>query len=131
MSFVNKVNGDNRTFGEVCQSIFTYALQSGLGSDRIDMVFDVYREESIKAAEREKRSQDTGIVYGSIAAGQRVQQWRRRLRSSTSKNALINFLVESWKCEPYPEKLGDKVMYVTCDEKCSGLQNPVSVSLTS
>ena len=34
MSFVNKVNGDNRTFGKVSQSMLTYALQSELGSDK-------------------------------------------------------------------------------------------------
>ena len=40
------------------------------------------------------------------------------MRSSTSKTALIKFLCEAWKNDPYPEKLGSKVLFITCEKQC-------------
>ena len=40
------------------------------------------------------------------------------LRSSTSTTALIKFLCEAWKNDPYPEKLGSKVLFNTCEKQC-------------
>ena len=44
MSLVNKISGDNRTFGYIAKSIFVVAIQSGNASSRIDIVFDVYKD---------------------------------------------------------------------------------------
>jgi hypothetical protein len=44
MSLMNKVSGDNMTFGEISEHIFKSALLSGIRSERIDVVFDVYRD---------------------------------------------------------------------------------------
>ena len=49
MALIQKLQGDNRTFKELSDHIFTQILHAGEGSDRIDVVFDVYRENSIKA----------------------------------------------------------------------------------
>ena len=37
-------------------------------------MFDVYREKSIKTAEREGRGKATGLTHGNIVAGQRIRQ---------------------------------------------------------
>ena len=37
MSLVNKISGDNRTFGDIAESIFMIAIQSGNASSRIDL----------------------------------------------------------------------------------------------
>ena len=42
---------------------------------RIDIVFDVYKGSSIKAAEIEGRGEVTGTVHGITVAGQKIQQW--------------------------------------------------------
>ena len=117
MSLVNKTSGDNRIFGDTAESIFMYVIQSGTGSRRIDIVFDVYKAKSIKTAEREGRGEATGLIHGHIVAGQKIQ-WRRLLRSSASKTALITFLCQTWKSHLYREKLGSKVLLITCQDQC-------------
>ena len=59
---------------------------------RIDIVFDVYKDNSIKTAELEGRGEVTGTVQGITVVGQKIQEWRRLVRSSASKSALIKFL---------------------------------------
>ena len=118
MTLVNKISGDNRTFGDIAESIFVVAIQSENASSRIDIVFDVYKDNSIKTAEREGRGEATGLAYGNIVAGQKIQQWRRFLRSSTSKTALIKFLCQAWRNDPYPEMLGSKLLCITCEKQC-------------
>ena len=49
-------------------------------------MFDVYKDNSIKTAEREGRGEATSLCHGNIVVGQKIQQWRRLLRSSASKN---------------------------------------------
>ena len=116
MSLINKISGDNRTFGDIAESIFVVVIQAGIASSRI--VFDVYKDNSIKTAEREGRGEATGLAQGNIVAGQKVQQWRRLLRSSTSKTALIKFLCQAWRNDPYPERLGRKLLFITCEKQC-------------
>ena len=55
MSLVQKVHGDNKTFAELSDAIFMSALRTGAESSRIDVVFDVHLDESIKNAERVNR----------------------------------------------------------------------------
>ena len=45
------------------------AIHSGNANGRIDIVFDVYKDNSIKTTEREDREEATGIAHGNIAAG--------------------------------------------------------------
>ena len=54
MSLVQKLNvgGGQTTFGMVVSSLLSMALHEGSQSKRIDVVFDTYREMSIKNAER-------------------------------------------------------------------------------
>ena len=60
---------------------------------RIDIVFDVYiKTTQSKTEELESRGEATGTVHGITVGGQKIKQWRRPLRSSASKTALIKFL---------------------------------------
>ena len=59
---------------------------------RVDIVFDDYKDNSIKTAELEGRGELIGTVHGIAVAGQKIQQWRRQVRSSASKTALIKFI---------------------------------------
>lgn len=87
-------------------------------SRRIDVVFDVYKETSIKDAERANRSASTGVHFKNIQPGHNIQQWRKLLGSSSNKASLIKFLVEEWKAPQHKEKLSDKELYVTCEQLC-------------
>ena len=73
------------------------ALRAGSGSHRIDVVFDIYKDVSIKNAERVNRGSDSGLLFSNIVAGHKVKQWRRHLSSTKSKTNLIKFLAEDWQ----------------------------------
>ena len=60
MAMVQKLRGDQKTFAEVANCIMSMALHEGTDSQCIDMVIDVYRDCSIKNADREKRSFKSG-----------------------------------------------------------------------
>ena len=48
MSLVQKMNGNNKTFPQVAESVMSLVLHDGSQSHRTDMVFNVYQETSIK-----------------------------------------------------------------------------------
>ena len=76
---------------------------------RIDVVFDVYRETSIKNAEWCKWGSNTAIQYRNVAGGHNIQQWKKFLCSSYNKSSLIKFILEQWKLPKCREKLHDTV----------------------
>lgn len=47
---------DQKTFAEIAESILSMAFNEGASRDRIDVVFDDYRDGSIKSVEREYRT---------------------------------------------------------------------------
>ena len=52
MSLVQKMKSNDRTFSQLAESALIQILHEGARSEIIDVVFDVYREDSIKNAER-------------------------------------------------------------------------------
>ncbi|KAK3741541.1 hypothetical protein QZH41_002925 [Actinostola sp. cb2023] len=116
MSLVQKVQAENKTFAELSEHLLVSALRAATGSARVDVVFDVYNDNSIKNSERVRRG--SGILFTNIAPGHKIQQWRRLLACSASKTHLINFLAHDWQKPEIREKLGDKELYVTCREMC-------------
>lgn len=75
MSVVQKMKGDNLTFEELADQMLTSILRTGDGGERIDVVFDVYQELSIKGVERTMRGAETGIRFTNIIPGHKIQQW--------------------------------------------------------
>ena len=55
MALVRKVKCVELTFDKAADEIFNAALSSANGSTRIDIVFDIYTDESIKNVERNRR----------------------------------------------------------------------------
>ena len=118
MSLVHKLKGNDKTFSQLAESALSHVLHEGAKSHRIDVIFDVYKETSIKDSERANRGADTGIQFRNIAPGHIIQQWRKILCSPSNKASLIKFVVEEWKGPRQREKLKDKVLYVTCEQLC-------------
>ena len=118
MSIVNKIKGNENTFLDVAESVLNYVLHEGFRSQRIDVVFDVYKEASIKGIERINRGAESGIQYKNLAPGQNIQHWKKFLASPSSKTNLIKFLVQEWKKQEQRNKLGSKILYVTCEDLC-------------
>ena len=55
MSLVRKIKGKQKTFKEVAETLFRHAMSQKGSCNRIDIVFDVYKQKSIKYAERRNR----------------------------------------------------------------------------
>ena len=117
MNLVQKMKGDDKTFAQFAESALLKVLHEGSKSQRIDVVFDVYKDISIKDSERVDRG-DTGIQFRNIMPGHKIQQWRRLLSSTRNKASLITYLVEEWKDPKHRQKLQDKTLYLTCGDDC-------------
>lgn len=96
MSLVHNVHGNNKTFAELSEAIFMSAPCTGAESFLIDVVFDVYLDESIKNDERVNRGSNSGILFSNIVAGHKVKQWRFLLSSPKNKSNVIKFLGQDW-----------------------------------
>ena len=118
MGLMNKLHGGNRTFSELSDHVFSQMLHAGHGSDRIDVVFDVYHSDSIKSAERIQRGSTEGLAFSNILQGNKIKNWRQLLSCTESKNKLTAFLAESWKEQKFREKLGRKCMFLTSSDRC-------------
>ena len=85
MALVQRLKGDQKTFAAVAETLLGQVLNEGGSSDRIDVVFDDFREESITNAERENRGEGSGSEYWNIQAHHKIKQWRKFLCSSKNK----------------------------------------------
>lgn len=118
MLLIQKVPGDQSTFAEVAMFVLAMALKDGITSQRIDIVFDTYRENSIKDSERLARGEDLGMELKNITSSQVVRQWRKFLSHIGNKSSLIMFLVQEWKKSEYRKRLHGKVLFATCQDCC-------------
>ena len=98
------------TFPVVAGRVFT-ALKSS-PSKRIDVVFDVYKDISIKNVERSKRATGPdGVTNQNILPGFQVKNW-----SKTEQ--VVRFLDGQWKEKQFWAKLCNRTFRVTEEEKC-------------
>ena len=85
----------------------------------VDVVFDVYKDISIKNIERSKRATGTkGVTYQNILPGYNVKNWNKILSVAANKTEVVRFLVGQWKEKRFRDKLNDRILYVTEEEKC-------------
>lgn len=96
----------------------SFPLSEGRQSSRIDVVFDTYKENSIKNSERSLRGEETGHHLMSITDTQLVRHWRRFLAQVSNKTNLISFLVKGWSKSKYRELLKQKTLFATVGDKC-------------
>ena len=118
MSIVQKVEGNQKTFGDIAKTVLKRILREGDKSDRVDVVFDVHREGSIKDAERVNRGSGSGVKFRSLAARHKIKQWRSFLSEAQNKTMLIEFIAEEWKANESKTMIGKKALFVTCGQKC-------------
>ena len=122
MVIVQKVNG-NKTLRAILNPMLAIALAEAEGSVRIDIVFDVYKDVSIKNAEWQSRSNSVeAIVYKTLFPSQVVPQWDSFKANPVNKANLIRFIASEWRKENSlcRTKLGERntVIIITCDEDC-------------
>ena len=93
MAYVQQSNVVNQTFGNFANDLLQRILVVGARSSRIDVVFDDYRELSIKNVERSRRPKGSHILFISIVSSSEIKQWAMFLSSNENKNALVGFIV--------------------------------------
>ena len=74
-----KIWGDQKTFAEVAESLMYMVLNEGTDSQRIGVVFDVYRDNSIKNPEAEKRGSENGHEFRNMKTDHNIHQWWKSL----------------------------------------------------
>ena len=120
LTVVRKVMHAGHTFGSFADELLESAVSSSIGASRICIVFDVYREHSIKNAERGHR--ETGKPqFRRIIGNQTIKQYAAFLSTSNNKLELIRFLVSRWKTNC--SYIGNTEINVTFDESCIQLGN--------
>ena len=67
MALVEKLKVDYLTFGEIAEMALSRVLREGGASTRIDVVFDVYWDVSIKSIERLRRGEADAITFKNLA----------------------------------------------------------------
>ena len=119
MSIIQKLDGNGKTFQNLAKSALKMVIsEGGDNSERLGVVFDVYRESSIKDTERVNRGAGSGVRFNNISAGHRIKQWRSFLSEAHNKTMLIEFIAEEWKSNDSKAMIGNKTLYVACGEKC-------------
>ena len=110
--YVQQSQVTNKTFGQLSTDLLEKILTTGSKVARIDVVFDVYCDLSIKNVERKRRSKDQ-LLFKSIIATSRIKQWGSFLSCNKNKNSLVEFFVSQWKNAESRLKIGQKTIYVT------------------
>ena len=101
-----------KTFDEYAEKIFIpYLHHQTRNNDRIDVVWDVYRDDSIKTGVREKRGDSARKKITGTASI--PHPWQNFLCNSKNKEALFSFISTKLADTHLPE---GKTMYVTKQE---------------
>ena len=80
------------TFRLMAEKVFLAVINNT--SRRIDVVFDIYSDISIKSAERSKRSAHSESVgYKNILPGHPIKFWSKFLAVWSNKTEVVKFLI--------------------------------------
>ena len=110
MAAVRQFKVTGLTYKKFAGQLLRYFIALGKNALRIDAVFDVYHQNSIKDVARKRRSQGE-LAFNKILPNSEIKQWNLLLSSNTNKNKLIEFIVNEWK--NLGHLLDRKVLYVT------------------
>ena len=114
MALVGKIKTAGLTDEEFVLKLLNTVLSSSSSSTRVDVVFSVYQQISIKNAECTRRKSGS-LEFKKIIGSQQIKEWISFLLFVNNKTKLIKSTVE-WKKNYH--LLNDKLLYVTCKEKC-------------
>ena len=116
MAQVQKLqNIDYLTFDEIADKILSRLLRESEGSNRVDVVFDLYRDIPIKLAERELRGVSDAIK--NLAAGVKVKQVKNCFYAMVTTNQVLSDLL--WNTgKQHRKKVKDKELHETSENRC-------------
>jgi len=93
------------------------AMKEGVWCNRIDVVFDTYKELSIENSERQLRGEESGHQLVNISTTQ-LGRGRNFLTRVSNKTSLITFIVNEWRKEACRQKLEEKLLYANAGDTC-------------
>ena len=93
MALVRQIKTTKMTYSQFATVLLKKVLSIGRDSSRIDVVFDVYLDNSIKDVERNRRP-CRKLKLQQIIPDAEIKQWALLL---SSNDKLIRFIVEHWK----------------------------------
>ena len=82
MASIQKAKANGLTFQQFADNLLQFIIYGSRLTRRIDVVFDVYRDSSIKKTERVRRSMGK-LEFSSIIPTQKIQQWLSFLYNGT------------------------------------------------
>ena len=109
MAMLQKFKGLPETFGELAEQLLRQVVTRLHATSRIDLVFDCYRDSSIKGFERSRRAGPGADVLRFAIAGsltKYLKQWSKALHFSCNKMADVTFLVDEWQRGKYAPLMG-------------------------
>ena len=109
MAYVLQSQVTHKTFGQLSMVLLSKVLTTGIRASRIDVVFDVYRDLSIKNVERNRRSKGQ-LLFKKIVASSEIKQSGSFLSCNENKNSLVEFIVSQWQKPEYRVKNGQKTI---------------------
>ena len=110
MAAVRQVKPLKSTYSEFAVRLLKYVLSNRSQSERIDIVFDVYENNSIKDVERYRRS-SSELSVQKLLLNMEIKQWSLLLSSNENKIKLVDFKVKRWISNS--SLIGDKILIVT------------------
>ncbi|MCH2406132.1 MAG: hypothetical protein MK200_08070 [Nitrosopumilus sp.] len=122
MAIVRQAKFSGLTFGEFATQLLKTVLA-------VDVMFDTYQEQSIKNAERIRRSSNQ-LLFKKIIASNVIKQWNQFLSNGHNKGELVKFLAEQWTHNESISLIGEKDVYVTSEDRCILLSLPSSPEIS-
>ena len=110
MAAVRQVKPLKSTYSEFAVRLLKYVLSNRSQSKRIDIVFDVYENNSIKDVERYRRS-SSELSVQKLLLNMEIKQWSLLFSSNENKIKLVDFKVKQWISNS--SLIGDKILIVT------------------
>ena len=84
------------TYGELATSVLQKIIAFTVNSTHIDVVFDVYIDNSIKSAERLNRGKSGSLTIQQAHKDHQIKQWKNFVTDGHNKTEIISLLVQLW-----------------------------------
>ena len=120
MALVQKMKPSGATFQQLADNLLKSILSISKNAEIIDVVFYVYKDDSIKNAERIRRSSGQ-IAIRKIVPSSPVNQWSQFLSMGSNKAALDRFFVSQWSNHQHFTTVDRGTFLVTVDDVCMEL----------
>ena len=96
--------GTATTFSEYSESVFIPYVKKCIQSvQRLDIAWDQYKQDSLKADTREKQGKLKGIRRKDAASTKLPGNWQDLLKDNANKEELFSFLTSAVCCQTFPE----------------------------